>query len=266
MKKTLGFIGCGNMARAMMGGILSAGILVPEEVIASDAYRSGLESAAAQMGIAAAGSNREVAEGARILVLSVKPQVYAAVITEIEPCVGADTVVVTIAPGQTLEKLEGRFGKDVKLVRTMPNTPAMVGAGMTALCKNQHVTDEEFEEVCRLFGAFGRAEVVAEHMMEAVVAVSGSSPAYVFMMIEAMADAAVREGMPRDKAYTFAAQAVYGSAKMVLESGLHPAALKDNVCSPAGTTIDAVAVLEEKGFRGAIMDAMAACAQKARNV
>lgn len=266
MKKALGFIGCGNMARAMMGGILSAGILAPEEVMASDAYRSGLEAAAAQLGIAAAGSNREVVEGARILVLSVKPQVYAAVITEIAPYVGEDTVVVTIAPGQSLEKLAGLFGKDVKLVRTMPNTPAMVGAGMTALCKNQYVTDEEFEEVRRLFGAFGRAEVVAEHMMEAVVAVSGSSPAYVFIMIEAMADAAVREGMPRDKAYTFAAQAIYGSAKMVLESGLHPAALKDNVCSPAGTTIDAVAVLEEKGFRGAIMDAMSACAQKARSM
>lgn len=266
MEKTLGFIGCGNMARAMMGGILAAGLLKPEDIVASDAHRPGLERAAQELGICTAEGNKEVVAQARILVLAVKPQVYAAVIGEIAPAVGESAVVVTIAPGQTLARLEGQFGRAVKLVRTMPNTPAMVGAGMTALCRNGYVTDGEFDEVRRLFGGFGRTEVVAEHMMEAVVAVSGSSPAYVFMMIEAMADAAVREGMPRDKAYTFAAQAVYGSAKMVLESGQHPAALKDNVCSPAGTTIDAVAVLEKEGFRSAVMEAMSVCAQKARSM
>lgn len=266
MEKKLGFIGCGNMARAMMGGILSAGLLKPEEIIVSDTYRPGLERAVRELGICMAQDNGAVAQQARILVLAVKPQVYAAAIAEIAPVLGEETVVVTIAPGQTLARLEGQFGRPVKLVRTMPNTPAMVGAGMTALCGNKYVSDGEFDEVRRLFGGFGRTELVAEHMMDAVVAVSGSSPAYVFLMIEAMADAAVREGMPRDKAYTFAAQAVYGSAKMVLESGQHPAVLKDNVCSPGGTTIDAVAVLEEKGFRSAIMEAMAACAQKARSM
>jgi len=152
----------------------------------------------------------------------------------------------------------------VKIIRTMPNTPAMVCEGMTAVCPNPLVSKQELEYICKLLSSFGKAEVVAEYMMDAVVAVSGSSPAYVFMFIEAMADAAVKEGLPRDKAYKFAAQAVYGSAKMVLETGKHPAVLKDMVCSPAGTTIDAVEVLERNGFRSSVMQAMDACAKKAK--
>lgn len=148
----------------------------------------------------------------------------------------------------------------------MPNTPAMVGEGMTAATPNEHVTKEELDYACKILSAFGKVEVVAEHMMDAVVAVSGSSPAYVFMFIEAMADAAVAEGMPRAQAYKFAAQAVLGSAKMVLETGKHPGELKDMVCSPAGTTIEAVGVLEEHGFRSAVIDAMKACVDVAKEM
>ena len=136
----------------------------------------------------------------------------------------------------------------------------MVGEGMTAACPNEFVTDEELGYALKILGAFGKVEIVPERIMDAVVAVSGSSPAYVFMLIEAMADAAVMEGMPRTQAYKFAAQAVYGSAKMVLETGKHPGELKDMVCSPAGTTIGAVRILEEKGFRSAVIEAMKACA------
>ena len=147
----------------------------------------------------------------------------------------------------------------------MPNTPAMVGAGMTAACANALVTKEELEKVLTILRSFGEVEVVSEHLIDAVVSASGSSPAYVFMMIEAMADAAVADGMPRPQAYKFAAQAVMGSA-MVLETGKHPGELKDMVCSPAGTTIEAVQVLEERGFRSAIIEAMRVCAEKSRNM
>lgn len=148
----------------------------------------------------------------------------------------------------------------------MPNTPAMVGAGMTAACANALVTKEELEKVLTILRSFGEVEVVSEHLIDAVVSASGSSPAYVFMMIEAMADAAVADGMPRPQAYKFAAQAVMGSAKMILETGKHPGELKDMVCSPAGTTIEAVQVLEERGFRSAIIEAMRVCAEKSRNM
>ena len=148
----------------------------------------------------------------------------------------------------------------------MPNTPALVGEGMTGVCKNELVSEAELLGVNKLLGAFGKVEEVPEYLMEAVVSVSGSSPAYVFMFIEAMADAAVREGIPRKKAYKFAAQAVLGSAKMVLETGMHPGELKDMVCSPAGTTIEAVRVLEEKGLRSAVMEAMKECTKAAKSL
>ena len=148
----------------------------------------------------------------------------------------------------------------------MPNTPAMVLEGMTAACVNEAVTKEEQEYAYEILNCFGKTEFVPERLIDAVVAVSGSAPAYVFMMIEAMADAAVSEGMPRPQAYKFAAQAVLGSAKMVLELGKHPGELKDMVCSPAGTTIEAVRVLEERGFRSALIEAMKACADVSRNL
>ena len=148
----------------------------------------------------------------------------------------------------------------------MPNTPALVGEGMTGVSPNEAVKEEDLEKAMKLLSSFGKAEVIPEKLMDAVVSVSGSSPAYVFMMIEAMADGAVKLGMPRDKAYTFAAQAVMGSAKMVLETGRHPAELKDMVCSPAGTTIAAVQVLEEAGFRAGLIDAMEACAEVSRSL
>ncbi|MCC6094909.1 MAG: pyrroline-5-carboxylate reductase, partial [Eubacterium sp.] len=158
------------------------------------------------------------------------------------------------------------FGKEVKLVRTMPNTPALVGEGMTALSPNERVTEDDLAVVEEIFQSFGRYAVVPEPMIDVVTGVSGSSPAYAFLFIEALADAAVHEGMPRGQAYTFAAQTLLGSAKMVLETGKHPGALKDMVCSPGGTTIEAVRVLEEKGFRSAVMDATIACIRKARDL
>lgn len=262
----LGIIGCGNMASAIMSGIISNGLIQADEIIGADVFAPSKEKAKENLGIQIAESNIEVVQKADAFVLSIKPQFYAQVIAEIKDYVKENQIIITLAPGKTLNWLEEQFGKPVKIVRTMPNTPAMVQEGMTAACASTSVTTEELAYVCDILKAFGEVEVVPEKLMDAVVAVSGSSPAYVFMMIEAMADAAVAEGMPRNQAYKFAAKAVMGSAKMVLETGKHPGELKDMVCSPGGTTIEAVKVLEETGFKGALMQAMEVCAEKSRSL
>lgn len=262
----LGFIGCGNMAKAIMGGIISSKAVAAGDIMASDVYEAGLAAAAADLGIRTTTSNVEVARNSRIVFLAVKPHMVKGVIQEISPILAADAIVVSIAAGQTVKGMEEFFGREAKIVRTMPNTPALVGEGMTAVCPNSRVTAAELEEVRALLTSFGKCEIVAESLMDAEVAVAGSGPAYVFMFIEALADAAVLEGMPRDKAYTFVAQTVLGSAKMVLELGRHPGLLKDMVCSPAGTTIEAVAVLEERGFRGAVIEAVRAAARRSREL
>lgn len=259
----LGFIGAGNMAQAIIGGVLKAGLLPKEEIMASDAMAETAEKVQEKFGIRTTTDNKEVAK-AQIIFLAIKPVFCEGAIKSIREEISGDQVIVSIVAGKTLDWLMKTFGGTKKIVRTMPNTPALVGEGITAVCPNEHVTEKELGSVCGILKSFGKAEVISEHLMDAVVAVSGSSPAYVFMMIEAMADAAVAEGMPRAQAYQFAAQSVLGSAKMVLETGKHPAELKDMVCSPAGTTIDAVKVLEEKGFRSALMDAMEACAKKSK--
>lgn len=262
----LGFIGCGNMAGAMIGGILRNRILPPEEMIASTLRQSSAEKVKEQYGISVTLDNRQVARECRILILAVKPQFYEEVIKEIRQDVKDQTVVVSIAPGKTLEWLEMQFGRPVRMVRCMPNTPALVGEGITGICCNELVIRDELDEISRILSGCGKTEVVPEHLMDVVVSVSGSSPAYVFLFIEAMADAAVADGMPRAQAYKLASQAILGSAKMVLETGKHPGELKDMVCSPGGTTIEAVRVLEEKGFRSSIIEAMKACTRKAREM
>lgn len=260
----LGFIGTGNMASAIMGGIIKNQIVPADEIIGADLYAPGREKVEKQFGIHVTSDNKEVVEKADVIVLSVKPQFYEAVISEIRDIVRESQIVITIAPGKTLAWLAEKFAKDVKIVRTMPNTPALVGAGMTAMCPNEHMTEEEITYVRTLLESFGSVEIIPERLMDVVVSTSGSSPAYVFMMIEAMADAAVSGGMPRAQAYQFAAQAVMGSAKMVLETGKHPGELKDMVCSPAGTTIEAVRTLEEYGFRSAVIEAMKVCEEKSK--
>ncbi len=262
----LGFIGTGNMATAMMGGIIENHIASPEEIIGADPFAPGRERVKEKYGIRVTADNNEVVKNAEVVILSVKPQFYADVIAGIRDDVTDSHLIITIAPGKTLSWLADQFQKPVKIVRTMPNTPAMVGEGMTRACKNAYVTDEDMEKALSILNGFGKAELIPEHMMDAVVAVSGSSPAYVFVMIEAMADAAVSGGIPRSQAYKFAAQAVLGSAKMVLETGKHPGELKDMVCSPAGTTIEAVRVLEEKGFRSAIIEAMKKCEEISKSL
>lgn len=255
----LGFIGVGNMSGAMIGGIIKSGLIRKEEIIGSNHTEEGRLRTQKTYGIKVVNDNKKVAADSEIVVLGVKPKYYEEIISEIKDSIRPETIIVSIAPGKTLTWLKDRFEKEVKIVRTMPNTPALVGEGMTAVCCNELVSESELGYVCELLESFGKVEIVDEHLMDVVVSVSGSSPAYVFMFIEAMADAAVADGMPRKQAYKFAAQAVLGSAKMVLETGKHPGELKDMVCSPGGTTIEAVRVLEEKGMRSAVIEAMKAC-------
>lgn len=265
MNQSIGFIGGGNMGSAMIGGILSAGLVSKDQILAADLSPAAREGLSGKFGIRTTGDNREAA-GSDILFLAVKPQFLYAVIDEIKSTVTKDTLIVSIVAGQSLEKLEKAFGKALRIIRVMPNTPALVGEAMSALSPNASATEEDVAAVNEILCCFGKSEVVPERLMDAVTGVSGSSPAYVYLFIEAMADAAVAEGMPRNQAYKFAAQAVYGSAKMVLETGQHPGALKDAVCSPGGTTIEAVASLEADGFRGIVMKAQRICTEKSRNL
>lgn len=262
----LGFIGCGNMANAIIGGIIKQQVCEKEEIIASDISESGRNRVQEAHGVQTVSDNREVVKKSDVVFVAVKPQYYEQVLKEIKADVKEGQIFISIAPGKTLAWLGTCLNEQVKIIRTMPNTPALVGEGMTAVCANENVTEKELQDVIRILQAVGVVEVIPENLMDVAVGVSGSSPAYVFMFIEAMADAAVAGGMPRVQAYKFAAQAVLGSAKMVLDTEEHPGKLKDMVCSPAGTTIQAVRVLEEKGFRSAVFEATDACIQKARGI
>lgn len=262
----IGFIGLGNMASAMIGGILKKNLYSAENLMGSDKSEAMVQTAAERFGIHTTMDNLEVAKNADVLILAVKPQFFQEVIGEIKEEVSEEKLIISIAPGKTMEWIMEQFGKELKLVRCMPNTPALVGEGCTGFCCHRLVSEEEQKLARGILESFGKAYPVPEHLMDTVVGVSGSSPAYVFLFIEAMADEAVAEGMPRALAYEFAAQAVLGSARMVLETGKHPGELKDMVCSPAGTTIQAVKVLEEKGFRASVMDAVEACIEKSRSM
>ena len=259
----LGFIGCGNMAQAMLKGILSKGLVSSDEVMVSRRSEEALKAIGDELGVQTTTDNKKVAAEADILVLAIKPYQFGQVIPEIAENVKEDALVISIAAGQSISNIEGLFGKTIKLVRTMPNTPALVLAGATGMCFNANVTAVEKAVAVQLFESFGVVAQVEESMINTVIGVSGSAPAYIFMVIEAMADAAVADGMPRAQAYQLAAQTVYGSARMVLETGKHPGELKDMVCSPGGTTIEAVRVLEEKGLRSAIIEGQKACVKKA---
>lgn len=262
----IGFIGLGNMAKAMIGGMLAKGIAAKEDIIGSDKMETALEAAGKTYGITVAADNKEVAAEADVLILAVKPQFLQEAVSEMKEAVKEDALIISIVAGKTISQIETLFAKKIKLVRVMPNTPALVGEGCSGVCRNSRVSAEEMAICMRLLRSFGTADEVSEKLMDAVTGVSGSSPAFVFMFIEAMADGAVAEGMPRSQAYAFAAQTVMGSARLMLESGKQPGELKDMVCSPAGTTIEGVRVLEEKGLRGAVMDAVIKAAEKSRNM
>ena len=259
----IGFIGMGNMGKALLKGALKSNS--SDNFIFSDKYIT--DEMVQSIGTTKADDNISCVKNAKYIFLAVKPQFFGEVADEIKNYITKDKVIVSIMAGLTIDIIKEALGGNARVIRVMPNTPALVEAGMSGVCFDlSEYTEEEKNTVLGILEACGRVKIVTEAMMSAVTCACGSSPAYVFMMIEAMADAAVADGMPRPQAYEFAAQAVYGSAKMVLESKLHPGVLKDMVCSPGGTTIEAVRVLEEKGFRSAIIEAQKACVDKSKNM
>lgn len=266
MKKKIGFIGAGKMAQAMIEGILKSSLIPKEKITVSAKTAETMDRIKSSYKIHTTRSNQEIARFADILILAVKPDQHRKVIEEIKNIIHHESTIITIAAGITLADIEREFGFSIKAVRTMPNTPSLVGEGMTVICPNEMLCEEEIVEIERLFQTFGKTERLDEKLMNAVPAISGSSPAYVYMLIEAMADGGVKQGIPRDKTYRLAAQAVLGAAKMVLETDKHPGELKDNVCTPGGATIEAVAELEKKQFRGSVLAAMESCTEKVKSL
>lgn len=257
-----GFIGSGRMATALVRGMLRAGTAAPGAVSASDPVEASRAALAAEEGVFVTDSNLDVARRSDALVLAVKPQSMAAVLQELRPAVTPDHLIVSIAAGVSIDTMARGLGADRRLVRVMPNTPALLGVGASAYCLGPHArpTDEGVVRSC--LEAVGRAYRVPESLLDAVTGLSGSGPAFVYVMIEALSDGGVRVGLPRDVATALAAQTVLGAAKMVLETGEHPGVLKDQVTSPGGTTIAGLHALERGGLRAALIDAVEAATKR----
>ncbi|HYD40487.1 MAG TPA: pyrroline-5-carboxylate reductase [Anaeromyxobacter sp.] len=263
--KKLVFLGTGNMAEALLKGLLREGTADPDELVCAEPRPERREEIADRYGVEVTADNRAAAALADLLLLSVKPQVMDAVLAEIAPVVDARKLVVSIAAGVPAAAIARRLPA-ARIVRTMPNTPALVGAGATALARGPNATDEDMTVARALFEAVGTVAVVDEPLLDAATGLSGSGPAFVFIAIEALADGGVKAGLPRAAALSLAAQTVLGAARLVLESGRHPAELKDQVTSPGGTTIAGVQALEARGFRAALMEAVDAAARRAREL
>ena len=261
----VGFLGAGQMATALAAGWARAGLLDAGRSRAADPVPAARQRFEQATGVRAVGTNAEVA-AADVLVLAVKPQVMPAVLAEVRPHVAPRHLVVSIAAGVTLAALADGLGAGARLVRVMPNTPCLVGASAAGYAVGPGATPEDIALVDRLFNAVGKAFRLPETLLDAVTGLSGSGPAFVYILIEAMADGGVRVGLPRDVAQTLAAQTVLGAAKMVLETGQHPAALKDAVASPGGTTIAGLHALERGGLRAALMDAVEAATRRAQEL
>ena len=266
MFKNIGFIGCGNMGSAMVGGLIESGFTNPNNIIVSTRTEESAKRLKDKYKVNVTTDNDEVVKNSDIVFLAVKPNMYSKVITELKSDYLKEKLIITIAAGITIDYMEKLLGKHARIIRTMPNTPALVGEGMSAICANSNVSHEELKLVLDMYNSFGECVEIEEKDFHGFIALCGSSPAYVFLFIEAMADAAVKIGIPRSKAYKMAAQSVLGSSKMVLETGKHPGELKDMVCSPGGTTIDAVLELEKQGFRNSVIEAMIKCAEKSKSM
>jgi pyrroline-5-carboxylate reductase len=262
----IGFLGAGQMATALAGGWMKAGLLDAARSRAADPFPEARARFQKASGIETVEDNRGVAAACNVLILAVKPQVLPSVLPELRPVLSSDHLVISIAAGVTLASLAEQLGSSARLVRAMPNTPCLVGASATGYSPSTSANESDVELVGKLFGAVGTAFRVSEPLLDAVTGLSGSGPAYIYVLIEAMADGGVRCGLPRDVSLALAAQTVLGAAKMVLETGLHPAVLKDAVASPGGTTIAGLQVLERAAFRSAAIDAVEAAAQRAREL
>lgn len=264
--KKIGFIGAGQMATALAKGFVAKAGVKMENILAADAFEASREKFHDATDIDVTDDNIEVMKECDVIVLAVKPQVLPDVLEEIADYVTQDHLIISICAGITLARLQEGLGEDVRLVRVMPNTPCLVGQGAIAFCQTETVTQEDFEITCALLKSVGRCFHVGEHVMDAVTGLSGSGPAYGYLVIEALSDAGVMMGLPRNVATTLAAQTLRGAADMVLETGEHPGLLKDRVTSPAGTTIAGMRELEKHGVRAAMFEAVIAAANRSREL
>ncbi len=256
-----GFIGVGNMGYPLLKAAIET--FGKNDVVFTAASLRTKKAVMEKTGIQYSEDNTSVVKNCSFLVLAVKPQYYPEVLDQIKDEITKDHVIISLAVGITIDYIKGKLSEKVRVVRAMPNTPAMVLQGMTGVSYSAtDFSENELALIHRFFNSFGKYELFDETLMNAVTCASGSSPAYVYLFIEALADSVVKYGIPRDKAYTLVAQTVLGSAAMVLETGEHPGKLKDNVCSPGGTTIAAISALEEYGFRNAVIKATDACYEK----
>ena len=262
----LGFLGSGNMAEALIRGIVLKSLWPKEHLIASDVSTERLSFIAEHLGIDTTADNRHVVTRSDMIILATKPAQVPAVLSEIADAVTADKLIVSIAAGVTLATIQSAFNKNIAVIRVMPNTPALVLAGMSCLSAGQYAGEDHLAQAMKVFSGVGEALVVDEAHLDAVTALSGSGPAYLFLVLEALSDAGVRAGLPRKIAEKLSAQTVLGAAKMVLETGRHPGELKDMVASPAGTTIEGLAVLEANGVRGAFIEAVDAAYRRAKEL
>jgi pyrroline-5-carboxylate reductase len=266
MNYKLGIIGAGNMASAIVKGIIKSKIYDKSEIIISDISKERRKKIDNEFGIKTTAENDEVFGKSDVIIFAVKPQYFLSSIENINKQNLNNKLIISIMAGISIEKISKALMGDVQVVRIMPNTPALVNEAMSVICFAENVSDENKRLVVGIFDGIGKSKISEESKIDAVTAISGSSPAYIFIMIEAMADAGVLLGLSRDDAYFLASQTIMGSAKLFLETNTHPAKLKDMVCSPGGTTIEAVRVLEQKGFRSALIEAMIACDKKSKDM
>jgi pyrroline-5-carboxylate reductase len=264
--KRVAFLGAGNMGEALIKGLTQGGLVPAGSISAADPRAEHLGQIAKRYGIQAVADNAALVTGADVVILAVKPQIMAAVLKEVAPVVDDGKLLISIAAGVATKKLREHLGKAARLIRVMPNTPALVLEGITAIARAEGLKPGDLEAAQELFGAVGRVVVLDESAMDAVTGLSGSGPAYVAIGIEALADGGVKMGLDRATATLLAAQTVLGSARLILETGVHPAQLKDMVSSPGGTTIAGIAALEDGGFRRALIQAVERATLRSREL
>ncbi len=262
----LGLIGGGQMAQALITGILSKSLLDPDQIFVSDISEERLSFLKETFQVNTTQNNLDVAKKCNVLILAVKPQVIEQVLSELSKKVGSKHLVISIAAGITIERLEAGLKSGCRVIRVMPNTPALIQEAASALCKGKNATDEDLEFALLIFSNIGKAVVVPESMMDAVTGLSGSGPAYCFLFIEALIDAGVKEGLPRQVAQALAVQTVIGAAKLIENTSKPPCILKEMVTSPGGTTIAGLYKLERAGFRGIVMEAVEAATMRSKEL
>jgi pyrroline-5-carboxylate reductase len=255
-KKKLAVIGAGNIGTALVGGIIRAKLMSPENIIATRRTRSALDELNRRFGIKITTDNRKAVKFADVIILSVKPQGAPPVLREISLALDESKLIISIMAGITTEIIEKLTGRKLPIIRAMPNTPVLVDAGATAIASGPHATEEHIKIAKTIFNSVGTVEIVPEELMDAITGLSGSGPAYVYMIIEALTDGGVKMGIPREVALKLASQTVFGSAKLVLETRKHPAILKDEVTTPGGTAISAIHELEAHGLRNMLINAV----------